>query len=309
MNVIVSTTINHPTEAVERFDAMEDWHLVVVGDRRTPADYTLERGTYLSPADQERIDPILSDLIGWDCIQRRNFGFLAALELGADIVAVVDDDNIPKPGWGTSVMVGRDVKVRVFNTDLPAFDPVGATNYPHLWHRGYPLQLLPERDYSDWSTDVIRPDVQADFWDGDPDVDAICRMQFAPNCTFDSAVFPLAANAIAPFNSQNTFVSARWLGDYFLFPGIGRMDDIWAAYHLQARGVSVVFGGPSVVQARNPHDLVTDMRREYLGYEHNLEIVTALRDDPDAVLRYLPERSRESFARYRTHFPRASAQA
>ncbi len=301
-NVIVTTTINPPTKAVRLFDAMPDWELVVVGDRKTPPDYSLERGRYIGPDEQEAIDKTLSDLIGWNCIQRRNFGFIVAREMGAEIVAVVDDDNIPFEGWGASPMVGRDVEVTHYETALPAFDPVGATNHPELWHRGYPLQLLPRRDYSISRHEVVRPDVQADFWNGDPDIDAICRMQFAPECTFDDSRFPLASNVISPFNSQNTFFRGSCFQDYFLFPGIGRMDDIWAGYYLQAKGAKVVYGKASVVQERNPHDPVVDMKREYLGYEHNLEIVEAVADDADALFRFLPEQTVRAFEQYRTHF-------
>jgi len=70
-NVIVSTTINPPTEAIERFDAMPGWDLIVVGDLKTPAEYKLKSGLYLSPADQEKYDAALSEAIGWNCIQRR----------------------------------------------------------------------------------------------------------------------------------------------------------------------------------------------------------------------------------------------
>ncbi|PLS76195.1 MAG: hypothetical protein CYG61_03135 [Actinobacteria bacterium] len=301
-NVIVTTTINPPTKAVRLFDALPDWHLVVLGDLKTPEDYHLERGTYLGPAEQEKIDKTLSDLIGWNCIQRRNFGFLVAREMGAEVVAVVDDDNVPYEGWGRDLLVGRDVEVEFFATSLPAFDPVGATNYPHLWHRGYPLQLLPQRDYSTRRREVLRPDVQADFWNGDPDIDAICRMQFAPDCSFDESLFPMAADAMSPFNSQNTFLGASWLQHYFLFPDVGRMDDIWAAYYLQGMGAKVAFAKPSVVQERNPHDLVVDMKKEYLGYEHNLAIVEAVAGDPDALFRFLPAQTVAAFERYRTHF-------
>ena len=300
--VIVTTTINPPTKAVRLFDALADWHLVVVGDLKTPEDYSLENGTYLSPADQEKIDKELSDLIGWNCIQRRNFGFLMAREMGAEIVAVVDDDNVPYPAWGVDLFVGREVEANAYATSLPAFDPVGATNYPHLWHRGYPLQLLSRRDYSQCARRAVRADVQADFWDGDPDVDAFCRMQYAPECRFDPGCFPITADVISPFNSQNTFLSAEWLPHYFLFPHVGRMDDIWAAYYLQAKGARVVFGKPSVVQERNPHDLVLDLKREYLGYEHNLAIVESLAEDPDALLRFLPRETVAAFDRYRSLF-------
>ncbi|MCL5053068.1 MAG: hypothetical protein M1447_04525 [Gammaproteobacteria bacterium] len=63
MKTIVTTTINPPTEAIRRYDEMEDWNLIVIGDRKTPSDYRLERGRYLSPADQERYDSALSDAI------------------------------------------------------------------------------------------------------------------------------------------------------------------------------------------------------------------------------------------------------
>ncbi len=145
--VIVTTTINPPTKAIKLFQAMEDWDLVVIGDLKTPADYRLERGIYVPPAEQEKYDPALSEAIGWNCIQRRSFGLLWAKDMKADIVAVVDDDNIPLPGWGENLLVGREAEVNYYETDLPAFDPVGATNHGHLWHRGYPLQLLPKRDY------------------------------------------------------------------------------------------------------------------------------------------------------------------
>ena len=303
--VIVTTTINPVTEAVQRFQRMDDWELVVIGDLKTPPDYRLERGTYVTPAEQEAYDKDLSDAIGWNCIQRRSLGLLYARDLGADVVAVVDDDNIPAPGWGTDLMIGRPIETNYYETLQPAFDPVGATNESALWHRGFPLQLLAKRDYSKKSRRTITADVQADFWNGDPDIDAFCRMEHAPSCRFDPDRFPIAANKMSPFNSQNTFLSAAVLPHYFLFPFVGRMDDIWASYYVQAKGFSVVYGKASVFQARNEHDLTRDMTQEFLGYEHNLEIVKALPGNPDALLHFLPERAIRAFELYRKHFNRA----
>src|SRR5579884_4087156 len=131
--VIVTTTINEPTEAIERFDAAADWTLVVIGDKRTPAGYRLKRGTYVSPEEQEKYDKSLSDAIGWNCIQRRNLGLLWAYEMGADIIALVDDDNIPNKEWGKSLLLGEKHMTRHFSASLPAFDPVGGTNHNELW--------------------------------------------------------------------------------------------------------------------------------------------------------------------------------
>ena len=53
--IIVTTTINPPTEAIRRFQGMKEWELVVIGDKKTPADYKLERGQYITPEVQENM--------------------------------------------------------------------------------------------------------------------------------------------------------------------------------------------------------------------------------------------------------------
>jgi len=112
----------------------------------------------------------------------------------------------------------------------------------------------------------------------------------------------LSANKLSPFNSQNTFLNAKWLKDYFLFPHIGRMDDIWAAYYIEAKGAKVLYHEASVFQDRNVHDLVRDMKMEYIGYENNLKLVTELPSNPEVMLNYLPERSKLAFELYQKHF-------
>ena len=301
--VIVTTSIHSPTKAIRLFDAMPDWRLIVIGDKKTPHDMRLDRGIYMSPEEQEKYDKKLSDLIGWNCIQRRNFGLLLAREMKAEIIALVDDDNIPYDFWRRDLMIGRRVEVHYWDSGLRVFDPLGATNTPHLWHRGYPLPLLSKRRTAVKSKKIVEADVQADLWNGDPDIDAVCRMEHAPEVEFDPHCFPMAGSKMAPFNSQNTFLRASLLKDYFLFPHIGRMDDIWAAYYLQAkRGARVVFGRASVYQARNEHDLIEDMRQEYLGYEKNLSLVQDLSKNPSAIFNYLPERAVEAFQCYQRHF-------
>jgi hypothetical protein len=300
--IIVTTTINPITEAVHKFQHMAGWNLVVVGDKKTPPNYQLENGVYLTPEMQEKYDKDLSDAIGWNCIQRRNIGYLWAYDMGADIIATVDDDNIPLKGWGENVTVGTEKEVTYYETDALVFDPIGLTNYPHLWHRGFPLQEVPKRSYDVKEKKKVRVDVQADFWNGDPDIDAVCRMVHAPLCNFDDAYFPFAANTFSPFNSQNTFLHRCVMKDYFLFPGVGRMDDIWAAYYIQSRGHQVIYEKASVRQDRNEHDLVKDMKAEYLGYEHNAALISDLKLNSDAIKKYIPEQAIRSFELYQKHF-------
>jgi hypothetical protein len=299
--IIVTTTINPPSEAIEQFDAMPDYDLIVIGDRKTPAGYKLGRGTYVSPEEQERRYPRLSGLLGWNCIQRRNIGFLIALEMGADVIATIDDDNIPRPGWGRDLLIGRTVAVRSYRCQAAAFDPLGATNYPRLWHRGFPIQLVASRDYSACDEAVLDVQIQADFWDGDPDIDAVCRMTQRPACGFDPAVFPFTSPAIAPFDSQNTFVARALMADYFMFPGIGRMDDIWGGYYLQAQtGARPVFCRASVEQSRNDHDLTRDFSLEIVGYEKTLALLNDISQDPRNLFAYLPGFAVAAFLEYRS---------
>ena len=300
--VIVTTTINKPTKAIELFESMQDWELVVIGDKKTPGDYKLRRGIYVTPYEQEKYDKHLSDAIGWNCIQRRNFGLLWAHDMGADIIAVVDDDNIPYENWGKNLLIGKESNIKIYDSETNVFDPIGATNYKHLWHRGFPIQYLRYRNYNNYFEQVISPDIQADFWNGDPDIDAICRMEHAPECNFDSSDFPFSSTKFAPFNSQNTFLSKKCLKDYFLFPHIGRMDDIWASYYLQSKGYKVLFNSASVYQERNPHDLTKDMKNEYLGYENNVTLIKELMEDSEAIYSYLPGKSIRAFDLYKRHF-------
>ena len=300
--VIVCTSINKPTKAIRKFDTMEDWQLIVVGDKKTPKNYKLKNGIYLSPKKQEKIDKKLSDLIGWNCIQRRNFGILYAWKNGADIVATVDDDNIPYKHWGNDLLLNIKVNVSYYKTNSPAFDPVSVTNYKNLWHRGFPIQILNKKFNFKKEKKVMEADIQADFWNGDPDIDAICRMEHHPNCKFNNKYFPLASNKISPFNSQNTFLSKKVLPHYFLFPYIGRMDDIWASYYVISKGFKVIYNKPSVFQKRNKHDLTKDMIKEFIGYENNLNLIADLKKNSNNIISYIPKKSKLAFLRYKSHF-------
>ena len=198
-------------------------------------------------------------------------------------------------------MVSKKVDLDYYETDQIAFDPIFITNHSKLWHRGFPLQLLSKREFKKVSKSIC-PDIQADFWNGDPDIDAVCRMEHAPECKFDTVYFPFSSNKFSPFNSQNTFLSKKVIKDYFLFPHIGRMDDIWASFYVEALGFKVVYSEPSVYQERNEHDLTIDFKKEVIGYENNLKLLNELSINPKNILNFIPERSKDAFVLYQRHF-------
>ena len=306
--VIVTTTINPPSKPLRLFARKIGWDLIIIGDITTPHELfrafekKSKNVTYLSPDDQEKKYSKLSRAIGWKKIQRRNIGFTEAYERGAEIIASVDDDNIPTEKWGVDLFVGEKIKVNYYKTRELSFDPVGATNYPNLWHRGFPPQLISKREYQNKSEKLVKADIQADFWNGDPDVDAICRMIYAPDCKFSEKYFPMASSRISPFNSQNTFFTRDTIKHYFLFPDVGRMDDIWGGFYIQSLGFNVVFGKPTVFQERNPHDLTKDMKAEFLGYENNLNIIESIMDNPEKIFSFIPKSSARAFETYLNYF-------
>jgi hypothetical protein len=297
--IIVSTSINNPTEAIKKFDEISGWNLIVVGDHKTPKNYKLKNGLYLAPSDQEKISIELSDAIGWNCMQRRNLGMLYAFNSGADIICTVDDDNIPLDNWGEEIYVGKKTSIKEYQTMDVAFDPMGVTEYSKLWHRGFPLELISSRNYSKFYSREISPDIQADFWNGDPDIDAFCRLEHRPACNFNPNVFPFSSNKFSPFNSQNTFITKNVAADYFLFPFIGRMDDIWASYYVQSKGHRVIYNKPTVYQDRNEHNLINDLELEFLGYKNNLNLIQDLYKNPNAILNFLPKQSIKAWNIYR----------
>jgi hypothetical protein len=317
--VIVTTTINNPTEAIEKFDSMKDWKLVVVGDLKTPKDYKLKNGMYISPKAQELFDKDLSDMIGWNCIQRRNFGFIQAYNMGADIIATIDDDNIPGKNWGKNILIGKEVNnVSFIESEMNCIDPLTVANPITageciLWHRGYPLKyVFNKNNFCTGRSIQDTFDIQANFWLGEPDIDAMCRMMNVdttvieyPNAHFNSGerIFPFATYRFSPFNSQNTLVLRKVLRDYFVFPFVGRMDDIWASYYVESCGYKVIYDEATVVQKRNVHNTQKDAEKEMIGYSNNHKLLDdILHYGPKFIKNYLPEKSWKAFQLYRKHF-------
>jgi len=307
---IVTTTINQPTVATHRFAEIavyNKWVFVIVGDTKTPheAYKELEKTyhpyvEYLHPDRQTELYPELSETIGWKTIQRRNIGFVYAYNNGAEIVATVDDDNIPYDNWGTNLYIGKHVEVDYYSPEHSVFDPLSVTNYPNLWHRGYPIDFLPYRNRVEYKGKrTIVPLIQADLWDGDPDIDAMCRLTQKPICKFN-ITGPFAADVPSPFNSQNTFIHRDALKHYAVWPYVGRMDDIWGGYYTQniIGSDRLIYNRASVYQDRNVQDLIVNLEKEIIGYRNTLDFTI----NPYISNDYIPEQTQKFLEIYFNSF-------
>lgn len=299
---IVTTSIYEPSDATLKFSTMEDWTLIVVGDKKTPHESykNLSRCTYLSPEFQEANYKELSDVIGWNCIMRRNIGFVEAYKQGADIVATVDDDNIPYLDWDKNIFVGKTVRAYDYESSATVFDPMSVTNHSNLWHRGFPLQDVSfTRSPKLLGMKEIKPLIQAALWDGDPDIDAVCRYIYNPTGLKLESPGLYTSSSFAPFNSQNTFLAREVLPVYMVLPHVGRMDDIWGGYIAQhLLNTRPVFSPPTVYQDRNAQSIDNNFHNEILGYETTKRFVNNI----ESWRSYLPATTLRAFDLYRGEY-------
>jgi hypothetical protein len=306
---IVTTTINKPTEATLKFCQISEndcWNFIIIGDKKTPHSEYLELQSkyknviYLTPEQQDEKYTELSEVIGWNTIQRRNIGFVEAYKLGSEIVATVDDDNIPYDDWGKNILVNKEVELDIYEPELNVFDPLSITKDNYVWHRGYPIEYLQKRHNVQYKGKTKRKIlVQADLWDGDPDIDAMARLTLKPIVKYSDIQEPYCSNVISPFNSQNTFLSRDVIPVYCVFPFIGRMDDIWASYILQYHFPnSVAYSKATVYQDRNVQDLIKNLENEIIGYRNTLKLINDLSNFES----YLPERTKDFYKIYKKQF-------
>jgi hypothetical protein len=274
--IVVTTTINKPTEALKKYASLKDWHLIVVPDLKTPLDeYKDLNCALLTVEEQKDKYSLISEYIGWNKTERRNLGYIKAYEMGADIIATVDDDNIPYSDWGMNVNLDVEQEIPTYENINGVFEPLSVTNKSFLWHRGYPLQLVNHRHENKYLGVIKRKFlVQADLWNGEPDIDAIYRLtNNYSNEDFKTHDLYSSIN-ISPFNSQNTFIHRKAIKHYMMPINIGRIQDIWAAYYLQKKlGNVVLYGKASVFQRRNQHIILNDYLEEYKTYHLSLDFI------------------------------------
>lgn len=290
---LVLTTVNKPSEAVRRF-IRTDHDVIVVGDRKTPADYRSLDCVFLDLRAQRKLFRKFGKLLPLDSYSRKNIGYLYAIRNGYDVIAESDDDNIAYDDWGK---LERPARGRWRTVTAPAYPNMYSLFTDGLiWPRGFPLDKIHAGE------DIVAEEQDADVFivqslaDGDPDVDAVFRLVLgghggnrggAREFVFDrrepgKGGWALDKGVLCPFNSQNTFWINRAAFPYLYLPATVpfRCCDIIRGYVAQhgiwRRGGQLAFTAASVRQQRNPHDLIEDMGSETPIYLHFHKMMEAL---------------------------------
>ena len=218
-NFIIITTINSPSEAILGFRNWADWHLVVVGDRKTPADWSCEGVTFLGLDEQYRMFGDLASVISENTYTRKMLGYAYAIRQGATAIFESDDDNIPYVDAAHCIEAFLADSTRSFgercsvsNGWLNVYELFGASD---CWPRGFPIERIKDPIPEQRSGQNSNPWSLIQFLaDEDPDVDAIYRLVFNRPVFFArERRYILDAGTYSPVNSQATL----WTPEMFPF--------------------------------------------------------------------------------------------
>jgi hypothetical protein len=300
---IVCTTIFEPKfvdgylENIERHGRTANTDLIVIIDRKTPATVmekcaeARRRGFRVecpSLDEQEAFlakFPSMRGRIPYDTDNRRNVGFLMALDRGAELLISIDDDNFC---LGDSDFVGEHAIAGETASFAPAESSDGwfniggklATDTPvEIFPRGFPYTARRRaRTLTAEAEQSARVAMNVGLWIGDPDVDALSRIAIGPRVSSaDASPVFLGKRTWSPINTQNTAVARDLIAAYYYVRmgfslgglSIDRYGDIMSGYFCQAcvkaRGEAIRIGSPVADHIRTPHNLFKDLYHELAG--------------------------------------------
>jgi hypothetical protein len=287
---LVLTSINDPVcldgyyENFKKFGHLDEVEVFMISDKKTPGT-AFDRCTNLSIKglnvrcvgilDQTVFLNILGlkhDMFPMNSDNRRNIGYLMALDVGVDFVISIDDDNYCLQehdyfeNHGLSLRGGPEcisMSDKWFNPcDWLSMDA-------SVYQRGFPY--FARGGDSAFKREIGNFDVHVNegLWTRDPDLDAMTWLVNPASSDGCRESLILAKDTWAPVNSQNTAVRAEAIPAYYFLPMTGGMDrygDIFQGYFLQKcmkhLGGHLRIGTPIVEHRRNSHNYFKDVKLE-----------------------------------------------
>ena len=282
---LVVTSIAEPNNVLKALSQgciKRDFQFILIGDQDSPPNFSLEGCDFYSIEKQLKTDFSYAQNCPVKHYARKNIGYLLAIANGADIIFETDDDNYPlEKFW----------QIPIFQTEVKYIESTSWINVykyftnDNIWPRGFALECIqnPVPEYGILETKEIFCPIQQAVVNGNPDVDAICRLIMPVEQTFrNDRRIALGPKSWSPFNSQST----KWAKQAFALLYLPaycsfRMTDIWRSFVAQRiaweNNWPILFHGPTMFQHRNPHNLIKDFEDEISGYLNNFKISTELK--------------------------------
>ena len=316
---IVVTTIFEPAflagylDAVRAAGAQRTTSIIIVPDRKTPATVAAaaaavrregfcvecpaidEQARYL-----ERLG-VPDDFIPYDSDNRRNVGYLMAIDRGCEVLISIDDDNYCTPGTdflGQHHVVGvssGDAVVRSSDQWFNICRLLEADAGEEVFPRGFPYFAQRRARTAEMIGAGTPPRIamNAGLWLDEPDIDAGCRLGRGPkSVAFTGPSVLLGPDVWSPINTQNTALTREAALTYYYvrmgYPlkglSIDRYGDILSGYLTQKclkhLGLAIRVGTPVLVHRRTPHNLFKDLYHELAGMVLVEEFVPWLIEEP-----------------------------
>lgn len=295
--VSVATTIYSPTAQVKHLAQLTlqaEGKTLVVGDAKTPKAWSYPGIEFYSLENQLTKNQFrdFSNILPTNHYCRKNLGYLYAMLEAPDWIYETDDDNLlitdsltppSQTTTGLEVIISSNGWTNIFD----GLEQIHS-GYPRekIWPRGYPLELVNNTDFlffhslNSESQEVITTPVANGIVNGDPDVDAIFRLTRKLPLSFKAIDrdFVLSSQSWSPFNSQNTWWSKSAFSLMYLpITTSFRVTDILRSYIAQAIlykfQMGVRFYGPSAIQERNQHSLMSDFEQEIPLYINSSQMM------------------------------------
>lgn len=297
---LVLTTIFDPVildvyrRNLEHFGHLDDVEVIVIPDRKTPgaAFETCagqeRRGLKVTCPTLEQQDCYLRQigldpgLIPYNSDNRRNVGFLMALQHQPDFLISIDDDNYCTDGedyfgaHADALCNQREHTIARSETKFLNICDLLEIDSAPVYPRGYPYygrhQKIAPHTFKG-SANVM---INAGLWLHDTDVDAMTWLSLRPSVrSFKNESLVLDADTWSPVNSQNTALRRELIpAYYFIRMGypiggaiVDRYGDIFSGYFALAcakhLGGTARFGTPVADHRRNSHNYLKDASAEW----------------------------------------------
>jgi len=272
---LVLTTINKVSKNIlnlEKGCKKNNWHFQVVGDKKTPKNFRLSYGKFLSISEQLKLKLNYPKISLLNSYARKNIAYLLSIKNNAEIIIETDDDNYPLKNFFDERSLIQKYSLIKNKGWINIYD-IFKKDKTLIWPRGLPLNEILNKKQFRFIITKNKCYVQQGLCNLNPDVDAIYRLiNKKINIEFkDNLKIGISNNSVTVFNSQNT----TWFKEAFpllYLPSYCSMraTDIWRSIVTQKilfnDKKDILFHSSNVYQKRNPHVLMKDFKDEIPVY-------------------------------------------